>query len=1160
LNPYIFHINPYDLAFLGVIFTGLNFALLLGFTKRINQAANRFLALALVVMVLWMICISAINIRLQLQFSLALGPLIYFYVLKLTRPQYKFKRKDLLHFILVLLEQVTLLNPVLPFLAFISVVAYLYYSHSLIERFYRRLKFTGGDRYRYELQWLHKLLAGFGLLWLLWIPYAAVGYFYYHHQLSGQVEYPFYLCVSVMLIWIAAAAYLKPEVSVQPGTAPVLKPLLPTELKQKSIWLKKVVKENRYYEDPELSLVSLAEKLELTTHELSRIINIALKKNFNDFINEYRVAEVARKMQNSTFDHITLLGIAFESGFNSKTTFNRTFRQITGTSPAEYKTHLKKERPSYNLGRNTRFAPVISHHKINRNFMIKNYLKIAWRNALRHKGIAFINIAGLSIGMAGAVLILLWIQNEVSFDKFHKNKDNLYEVYGLSSADGKVSPIPYTSQPLGPALKQNYPDVEAVSRFAETDGFLFTVGDKHMTGVDGSFVDPAFLQMFTLPLVEGLAGNQLTNIKSIVITQKLAKKLFGNGDALNKTIKIDSTDIFTVSGVLKDIPANSRFTFDYLLPWPYLKKVGGNNDSWESNNVKTFVQLKTGTNAAAFDLKIKDITRQHSSHKDIWTHFVFPLSKWHLYADFENGKPTGGRIETVRLFGIIAAFILLIACINFMNLSTARSEKRAKEVGVRKVAGAGKSLLILQFLMESFITALISGIASLVIVQLALAAFNTVIDAQVSVPYSNISFWLAAVGFIVFTSLLAGSYPAFYLSSFKPVSILKGKFIQARGGLSLRKVLVVIQFTFAVILIISTIVVQNQIKYAQNRDKGFSQNNLIYVNFSGDIEKNYPLIKSDLLNAGIASSVTKSMSNITQRGSNTWGLKWPGAPVNSSDITIALFSADADLVKTTGLTLTEGRDIDIYKYPGDSTAALLNETAVETMGLKSPLGQIITQPGDKTPIKWRVVGVVKDYLLGSPYEKVPPLVIQGPKSWFSTMQVKFNPARPTAENLAAAENIFKKYNPAYPFDYKFVDEEFAKHFDNEQRTKTLAGLFATLAIFISCLGLFGLSAYVAESRVKEIGIRKVLGASEISIAKLLSVDFIKLVVISIVIATPIAWYGMNRWLQSYTYRISLSWQIFVIAGLLAVVIALVTVSWQSIKAALAKPVKSLRSE
>ena len=788
--------------------------------------------------------------------------------------------------------------------------------------------------------------------------------------------------------------------------------------------------------------------------------------------------------------------------------------------------------------------------------MIKNNFKTAWRSLIRGKGFSIINISGLAAGMAGAILILLWLQNEISYDKFHKNKDMLYEVYGLTALEGKLFTINRTAQPVGPAIQQNFPEVETTSRMAETNGFLFTVNDKRLNGVKGSFVDPSFLQMFSFPLT-GDNNNLLNNVYSIVITEKLARKLFGNEEPLNKIIKIDSTDNFTVTGVLKDLPSNTRFDFEYLLPWTYMKKLGWSNDNWLSNSITTFILLKSTTNAAAFDNKIKDITRRNVKRNDVWTHFLHPLNKWHLYSKFENGKPVGGRIETVRLFGIIAAFILLIACINFMNLSTARSEKRAKEVGIRKVTGAGKGGLIRQFIIESFIVASVSGIVALLLVQLSLPAFDKLINAHLSIPYGSLFFWLWGLGFIIFTSLLAGSYPAFYLASFKPAGIFQGKFKKAQGLLSVRKVLVVLQFTFAVVLIISTIVVRNQVRYAQSRQTGYSGSNLISVDFAGDIEKNYPLIKQDLINERIASSITKTMTSLTQRGANTWGLTWKGKQANSEE-TIALFSADADLVKTAGLQLIAGRDIDINKYPTDSFAILLNETAVKTMGFKDPVGQIIAQPGDN--ISWHVVGVVKDYVLNSPYEKVPPLVIEGPKSWFSTMHIKFNPHSSTAENLAKAEQIFKRYNPSYPFDYKFVDSEYAKNFDNEQRTKSLAGLFASLAILISCLGLFGLSAYMAERRIKEIGVRKVLGASELNIAKLLSADFVKLVIVSIIIASPVAWYLMNKWLQDYTYRIDIGWGIFLVAGLLAIFIAMVTVSFQAVKAAIANPVKALRTE
>jgi len=793
--------------------------------------------------------------------------------------------------------------------------------------------------------------------------------------------------------------------------------------------------------------------------------------------------------------------------------------------------------------------------------MFKNHLKVAWRNLVKGKSFSLLNITGLTIGMAGTALILLWLQNEISFDKFHTNKDDLYQVYGLTtSVNGPANTINEVSQPLGPALKQNFPEVEAQTRVRDVNSFLFTANEKSFTSIRGSIVDPAFLSMFDFPLAEGNRDGQLKNVYSIVITQKLAKKIFGNEDAIGKIIRIDSVDNFTVTGVLNDLPPNTRFNFEYLLSWDYLRKLGRSyiNDSWLSNNTPTFVQLKPHTNVAAFNEKIKNITRVNAGRNDVWTHFLFPLDQWHLYTEFENGKPSGGRIDTVRVFGMIALFILLIACINFMNLSTARSEKRAKEVGVRKVTGAGRSLLIGQFMTEAFLTACIAGGIALLIVQLALPAFNILTGTQLSVPFHSTYFWLYVAAFIVFTSLLAGSYPAFYLSSFKPVSIFKKQFKKTGAVISPRKVLVVTQFSFAIILIISTIVVRNQIQYAQNRDAGYSKNNLIYVDFVGDIEKNYSLIKQDLVNEGVAASVSKTLLGITEGGYHSWGLRWPNEMPKDTNTAITIYSTDADLIKTAGLRLMEGRDIDINRYPADSFSVLLNETAVKLMGFKNPVGQIISNPFNN--INWRVVGVVKDYVQGSPYSEIPPTVIYGPGAWFNIMQIKLNAVNSTSANLAKAEKVLKKYNPAYPFDYKFADQEYAAKFNNEERTKTMAGLFAFLAIFISCLGLLGLSVYMAETRIKEIGVRKVLGASALNIAKLLSFDFIKLVCIAIVIATPVAYYAMDQWLRDYSYRISLGAGIFISAGALAILIALVTVSFQSMKSALANPVKSLRTE
>ncbi|HXL58455.1 MAG TPA: FtsX-like permease family protein, partial [Chitinophagaceae bacterium] len=497
----------------------------------------------------------------------------------------------------------------------------------------------------------------------------------------------------------------------------------------------------------------------------------------------------------------------------------------------------------------------------------------------------------------------------------------------------------------------------------------------------------------------------------------------------------------------------------------------------------------------------------------------------------------------------------LIACINFMNLSTARSEKRAKEVGIRKVVGARKKSLIGQFLGESIFMAFIAGVLAVIIVQLCLPAFNGLVQKQLFIHYGNIYFWLAGTGFILFTGILSGSYPAFFLSAFKPVFVLKGTFKKVNALVTPRKVLVVLQFTFAIALIICTLIVEQQIKYAQGRETGYDRKNLGYVHIQGDIPKNYELIKNELLSSSAAAAVSKTQTPLTQNWSSGISMNWQGKDPNTK-IQINRYTEDGDLVKTAGMHLVQGRDIDIKNYPSDSTACILSESAVKVMGFKNPLGQIIFD----NPINWHVVGVIKDFILESPYEPVKPFMIKGPKYGGDVIHIKLNSANTTAQNLAKAEKVFKKYNPAYPFEFHFIDEEYAQKFSDEQLTGTLASLFAALTIFISCLGLFGLATYMAENRIKEIGVRKVLGASVANITALLSKDFVKLVIVAIVIASPLAWWAMSKWLQGYDYRITINWWTFFISGLLAVFIALVTVGYQSIKAAIANPVKSLRTE
>jgi putative ABC transport system permease protein len=783
--------------------------------------------------------------------------------------------------------------------------------------------------------------------------------------------------------------------------------------------------------------------------------------------------------------------------------------------------------------------------------MLKNYIKIAVRSLLKNKAFSFINIVGLTIGMASAMLILLWIQNEVSYDQFHEKKDRLYLTFNRSVFDGKLWSWSSTPKIMAKTMRADYPQIEDAARVSSAS-FLFSVGDNHLNA-DGDFTDPGFLTMFSYPLIKGDPKTALNGPYSIIITQKLAKKLFNTDDAIGKVVKVDSNANFTVTAIMKDLPNNTRFNFEYLLPWAYMKKLGWDEDNWGNNEVETYVLLKQGVTLAAANAQLKTITRSRSK-EDIDV-FLHPLTKLRLYSKFENGINVGGRITTVRIFGMIAVFILFIACINFMNLSTARSEKRAKEVGIRKVAGAPRSLLIGQFLGESILIALISGVLALFAVYLCLPSFNLLVDKQLFLPFGNVYFWLTALAFILFTGVLAGSYPAFYLSSFKPISVLKGTFKAANALVTPRKILVVMQFTFAIILIICTIIVKKQLQYAQDRDTGYKRDNIVFTAMSGTIGKNYTSIRDELISSGAATSVTKTNSPITQRWSDSWGYDWAGKP-QGQKLDFITYNVDGDITKTFGMKLIAGRDIDTKAFLTDSLALVVNEAAAKVLNFKNPVGQQVKKDG-KT---WHIIGVVKNFIVDSPYEPVKPMMIHGPKSWFNFVHYKLNPANSITEDMKRAEQVFKKYNSEYPFEYKFADDDYAKKFSDEQRIGTLATLFAALTIVISCLGLFGLATYMAQNRIKEIGVRKVLGASVTRITTLLSTDFLKLVLISFIVAVPIAWYSMSEWLAGYTYRIEMGIWVFAVAGILTVLIALATVSYQAIKAAVANPVKSLRSE
>ncbi|HEX8357872.1 MAG TPA: ABC transporter permease, partial [Segetibacter sp.] len=661
--------------------------------------------------------------------------------------------------------------------------------------------------------------------------------------------------------------------------------------------------------------------------------------------------------------------------------------------------------------------------------MLKNYFKIAIRNLWRNKGFSVINILGLAIGMASAIIILLWINNEVSYDQFHEKKDRIYNAWNRATFSGELQCWSTTPKVLARTMEKDFPEVEQAARVNWPSNFLFSVGEKRLT-VEGNIVDSNFLQIFTFPLVKGKPNQVLNDMHSIVLTEKLAKKLFGNDDAIGQNIKLDNRDNFTVSGILKDPPTNSRFKFEYLLPWSYLRSQGGDDENWGNNSTSTYVLLKPNATIGSVNAKMKVLKPRYDKDEPKWEMFIYPISKWRLYSSFSNGVEDGkGRIEFVRLFGIIAAFILLIACINFMNLSTARSEKRAKEVGIRKVVGAQKASLIGQFIGESILLAFIAGIIAIIIVLFTLPAFNKLIGEEVALDFSSGSGWIYALLFILFTGILAGSYPAFFLSSFQPVKVLKGTFKKAHALVTPRKVLVVLQFTFAIILIICTVIVKQQIDYAKERETGYNKNNLIYHGFTDDLKKNYELVKSELLNNGIASSVTKVSSPLTQSWSDGWGQEWEGKDPNDKT-DFYRYCQEGGLGVTAGLQFVMGRDLDLKQFPTDSTGMVINESALKVMKFKDPIGKIVKDNG----IEWHITGVIKDFILTSPYEPTKPMLISGAKAdWFNMILIKFSDKKSTSANLKAAETIFKKYNPEYPFLYKFIDEEYAKKFEDEHR-------------------------------------------------------------------------------------------------------------------------------
>ena len=799
--------------------------------------------------------------------------------------------------------------------------------------------------------------------------------------------------------------------------------------------------------------------------------------------------------------------------------------------------------------------------------MFKNYLKIAWRNLKKNKGYTVINVGGLALGMAVALIIGLWVQDELSYNSYYPNKNKIAQLFQSQTFNGETGTNPAIPRPLEKALREGYGDNFKYLMMASWNGDLYLKYGENSFSRPGNYMQRDAPELLNLQIVKG-EKDGLREVNSIMLSESTATELFGSDDPIGKVVKVSNQYDLMVTGVYKDIPLNNSFNdTEYIIPWEqYLASrewVKNAEDSWGNNSFQMFVELAENADLDKVSATIKDVkkTLDEDSVEFNPQLFLFPMKDWYLRSNFQDGKQQGGRIKYVWLFGIIGAFVLLLACINFMNLSTARSEKRAKEVGIRKSIGSQRGQLIYQFLSESFLVVLFAFIVAVAIVVLFLNGFNDLSKKAISFPWDSITFWLTSMVFILFTALLAGSYPALYLSSFRPVDVLKGTFKAGKYAGLPRKILVVVQFTVSVAFIIGTVIVMQQINYAKDRPVGYDKEGLIQIpTMSQDFIGKYDLMRSEFIGSGAVAEMSTSSSPTTQIWSNRSGFTWEGKPDGFQE-DLAWTEVSPEYAKSLNLEIVEGRDFS-REFASDSLGVLINETAKKYLGMPDPVGKFLKDDADEDPNpSLKIIGVVQDMITQSPYEPVKQGVyVYDRFDNSSYYNLRLNPNKSASENLAVVERVFKEHFPDVPFQYDFIDDQYGEKFASEERIGTLSGIFTALAILISCLGLFGLTSFVAEQRTKEIGVRKVLGASTFNVWNMLSKDFLKLVTISCFIAIPISYYVMNGWLQDYPYRVVLQWWIFVLAVIGALAITILTVSFQAIKAANANPVNSLRTE
>lgn len=784
--------------------------------------------------------------------------------------------------------------------------------------------------------------------------------------------------------------------------------------------------------------------------------------------------------------------------------------------------------------------------------MLKNYFKIAWRNLHKNKGFSFVNVLGLTIGITCCMLIFLWVKDELTYDRFHANYSNIYKVMANRNFNNQVFTDENMVLPLAKSLEASSTQVKNAVVITHRQQSVFANGETKLKQ-SGYTVSEHFFDVFTWKFIKG-NKSVLNDPSAILLTQSAAKALFGDTDPINKILKIDNDRNARVAGILADPPGNSTLQFDYIRPFNYSdESVKNSMNEWTNSSWLVFVQTIPGADVALLEKNINAIKKQHDKSDEMSQYFPFPLKKLRLYSDFKEGKNIGGMIEYVRLFIVIAVFILLIACVNFMNLSTARSEKRAKEIGIRKTLGSVRAQLILQFFSESFLLSLIAFVLSIVAVIALLPSFNLLVNKQLSLPFGESFFWLVSIAILLFTGLVAGSYPALYLSSFSPIKVLKGSFVAGKKALLPRHILVVAQFVFSILLISATIIIYQQLNHIKNRDVGYNPNNLIMIPSTADVSSNYTALRQELLQTGKIKAVTRTLSPITEIWWRDLAPDYKGKPANTQ-IIVASITTDIDFARTMGVKMLAGNDFS--GLPVDSASMVINKAAVEAMDLKNPVGMQLRKNGRD----YTVIGVTDNIVMETPFKPVDPLIMYYSPSSANVVSLRLHDGVHPQEGLAAIEKVFKKYNPAYPFEYQFADQEFNKKFIAEELISKITNIFALLAIFICCMGVAGLASFTIEKRIREIGIRKVLGASIQNLLLLISREFLRLITIAFIIAVPLTWWLMTGWLEKYSFKVAISLWLFAGVGIFVLLLTITVVSLNTLKAVMANPIKSLRTE